>query len=204
VNRRARQNKSSGTSRRGSAQPQQIESNVRIAHRYRFVSTNGASTAITPSSLLLASGSVGTVTNSTVVSLATAVKVNHIEMWCPPASQGSSATVSLDWIGTSVQQPNREFSDTTVSTAVPAHLHCRPPAGSLAAFWQQASTNTLFKVVAPPGTIIDVSLSLIISDGDANQASVAVATAVIGTIYYMSLDPNATHLYTPVSLTTTT
>jgi hypothetical protein len=181
--------------------PIQIRSNVELRHRYRFVSTNAASTPVTPNSLMGCAGTVCTVTNSTVTSIFGSVKVNLVEMWSPPASQGSSTTCSVDWIGSSYQ-PNREYSDTSVSVATPAHVISSPPPMSIASFWQTSSTNTLFNLIAPAGTIIDVHLSLILNDDDESLVTVAVTTATLGNIYYMSLDPNKR--FTPVSLTTTT
>jgi len=144
---------------------------------------------------------MGTATNTTVTAFNASVKVMKVEILTPPASQGANATCSVEWAG-SVNSPDREFSDTSVSTATPAHVSTTPPAQSLASFWQTASTGTLFLITAPTGSIIDIVLSLINADG-ATTATSTVATAVIGTVYYMSLDPNATHRFTPVSLTST-
>jgi len=183
----------------------QIPSNVSYGHTFRFLSTSGTLTAITPTSLLGAAGAFTQVVNTTLVTVNASVRVNKIEMWTPPAAQGSSATCAVNFSGTSLNQPDREYSDTTVSTAFPAHLVVRPAATSLASFWQAASANTLFTLVAPVGTIIDVHVALIWNDGgDAASGAITVATAALGALYYMSLDPNATHRYTPVSLTTTT
>lgn len=180
--------------------PMQIKSNVEFRHRYRFVSTSGTATAVTPTSLLAAAGSTG-LTVVAVATLCSSVKVNRIEILTPPASQGANATCSVEWTGFN-NSPDREFSDTTISVATPARVSCSPPPQSLASFWQVPGNTTLFTVVAPTGSIIDVILSLILADGS-NNAAVSVATAVVGNIYYLSLDPNATHRYTPVSLTTT-
>jgi len=109
----------------------------------------------------------------------------------------------VEWIGSS-NSPNREFSDTSVSVATPAMVSCSAPPQSLAAFWQLASGNTaLCTLVAPVGSIIDVSLSLILLDDDVSAPSVAVATGILSYIYYLALDGPSTNRYTPVSLTTT-
>jgi len=84
----------------------------------------------------------------------------------------------------------------------PARVSCAPPANSIASFWQLTSATAIADITAPTGSIIDVWLDLVMTDGDANT-SVAVATGVLGTFYYLSLDPNGTHRYTPVSLLTT-
>jgi len=141
--------------------------------------------------------------NTAVGSFFGSVKLNEVEIFAPPASQGANATCSVDWIGSS-NSPNREVSDTSVSVSTPAHVKCNPPAQSLAAFWHIASDDPIMTVTAPVGSIIDVHLSLILQDDDVPVAAIAVATGALGTVYYLSLDPNATHRYTPVSLTTTT
>lgn len=181
--------------------PIQIKSNVELRHRYRFVSTSGTATAITPTSLLGAAGGLCTVTNTQVATFSSSVKVNRVQILTPPASQGANATCSVEWAGFN-NSPDREYSDTTISVSTPAQISCSPPPQSLASFWQVGGTTTLFTVVAPTGSIIDIVLSLILADGT-NNSGIVVATGVLGTVYYLSLDPVATHRYTPVSLTTT-
>lgn len=184
--------------------PAQLKSNVIVNHTFRFTSTSATSTAITPTSLLGAAGTMGTTVNSFVAPFSACVKVNSLKMWAPPPSQGSTATCSVDWVGSiSSQVSNLEFSDTSNSVTTPATVRCVPPKQSLASFWQQAGSTTLFTLVAPVGTIIDVSLSLILQDDDTAPVGIAVTTAAVGSVYYLSLDPNATHRYVPVSLTTT-
>jgi len=192
----------SSTSARSMAPPQ-FHSNVMLSHRFRFVSTSATATAITPNSLLAAAGNMCTDGNTLVVSFASSVKVKRVAVWTPPGSQGSAATCSVDWVGFN-NSPNIEFSDSTVSVAKPAVVDCSPPPMSLASFWQVSSTTTLFTLTAPVGSIIDVILDLVLSDGDAEGLATAISTGTINLTYYLSLDPNATHRYTPVSLTTTT
>jgi hypothetical protein len=183
--------------------PPMIKSNIELRHTYRFVSTSGGRVSITPTSLLCAAGTICITTNSLVTSLYNSVRVNRVSIWSPPASQGATATCSVDWVG-SANSPSREFSDTTVSVSTPAHVSCSPPPMSLASFWQIPSASALFQVIAPTGSIIDVSMSLILQDDDATQAQSAVVTGVLGLSYYLSLDPTATHQFTPVSLPSTT
>jgi len=187
-----------------SRHPPQLESNIRVTHRFRFVSTNGALTGVTGESLAGAVGAVGTLLNSLVSVSADFVRVSYVEMWTPPAAQGDSATCSINWSGTA-NSPDVEFSDTTVSVTDAAHVRSVPPRNSLAGFWQAASSNTtVFSLIAPPGTIIDVRISFILSDSGALTQTIAVATAALGETYYLSLDPSfATHYYVPQSLNTT-
>jgi hypothetical protein len=182
--------------------PSQFRSNIELSHKYRFVSTNGTATAITGTSLLCASGGVVTVLNTTFKSMFASVKIKRITMWAPPASQGSAVTCSVEWIG-QANSPNREISDTTVSVARNAYVSSSPPPQSLASFWQNTSSGNLCTITAPTNTIIDVEVSLILNDDDVAAATSVVASGTLGGYYFLSLDPNATHYYTPVSLVTT-
>jgi len=183
--------------------PPQIRANIQLNHLYRFTSTNATATAITGTSILCAAGSVGTLLNTQVNSFVGSFKIRSIGMWTPPPSQGSAATCSVDWSGFN-NSPNVEISDTSNSVARPAHLMTSPPTASLASFWQLSGSTNLAILTAPVGTIIDVRLDLVLYDSDITQATSTVTTAALGTVYYLSLDPNATHHYVPVSLTTTT
>jgi hypothetical protein len=182
--------------------PPPYQSNVRFSHTYRFVSTSSTTTSITPTSLLLMAGTYCDVANSTVISMFSSLKVNRISIWSPPASQGAATTCSLSFYS-NTNSPNIEHSDTSVSTAQPAYFTCRPPPQSLAGFWLTTSTQAIMAITAPTGSVIDVSVSLVLSDDD-SYTTAAVTTATLGSIYYLSLDPNATHRFVPVSLTTTT
>jgi hypothetical protein len=202
-----RTNRRRGKRRGGMNKPPQIKSNIIVRHVYRFVSQDNAiatPTALTPTSLLCAAGTFGITTNTTVRSMFQSVRVNKISAWAPSPFQGTAATVSVEWVGSiSSQLSNLEISDTSNSVSTPAIIHAVPPHNSLASFWQQPSNDTLCTMNAPSGTIIDIDLSLILQDDDTSFADTTVATAVVGDTYYLSLDPNATHLYTPVSLRTT-
>jgi hypothetical protein len=185
-------------------QPPQFASNLIFNHTYRFLSTSATPTPVTPTSLLCASGTICTVVNTDVASFWQSVKVNRIHMWTPPPAVGSSATCSIEWIGTSSMSNNKEVSDTSVSTAFPAHVHSSPPPRSLAQFWNQPSANAIFTLTAPVGTIIDVNVTLVAQDDNVTNAFSVVTTGALGVQYYLSLDSNATHRYTPISLFTTT
>jgi hypothetical protein len=180
-----------------------LETNVRLAHRYRFAASAAFTGAVEFVDIAGAMGTMGTVTNTTVTAWTSSLRIRGIEMWTPPPSQGASATCSIDWYS-SANQPSLEFSDTSVSTAQPAHVRCSPPAKSLAAFWQGASSaTTAFTLVAPAGTIIDLMVEGIMEDADLVGLTFGVATAVLGHAYYLALDGFASNLLVPVSMVTT-
>jgi len=197
--------KGSRTGRGQLGHPPQLRSNIVLAHRYRFTSTSGTATAITVGSLFGAVGNMCTVANTQVQSLFQSLKVRSVSIWTPPAAQGSFATCSVEWLG-GANSNTVEVSDTSNSVATPAHIMSAPPRLSLASFWNNSASaaNVLMTIAAPSGSIIDVVLDLILSDDESANLVTAVAAGALGVIYYLSLDPNATHRYVPVSLTTTT
>jgi len=100
----------------------------------------------------------------------------------------------------------REYSDTSISVSQPARVVAVPPMNTIPSFWQNATTNTILcNLVAPAGSIIDVWVDFVLSDGNtgysASPATLVGATA--GIMYYTCLDSqtNASGIYKPVSLT---
>jgi len=188
---------SSGPIRMG---PAPIRANLEMKHHYRFTSSAATLTSITDTLLLTAAG-VMAVSATAANSIHRTVKVNRIEVWTPPAAQGSAATCSVAFPAPN-NSPAREYSDTTISTAEPAHVIAVPPPQSLCSFWQSGTGVTMFNLVAPAGSIIDVWLSLVIGDATLGAAAVLVG-ATTGVMYYCSLDSAtaAGSIYTPVGLT---
>jgi len=189
-------------SNKGSFDPPQIATNLIVSHRYRFAASASFSGAISPAKVLSSLGVMGTVVNTTSSQLFKCFRLKRLEIWAPPPSQGSTVTTSVEWLG-SANSPNLEVSDTHVSVSRPAHLIAIPPKESLASFWQVDSGSALFNLVAPVGSIIDMSLDMIMVDQSTASGTVATATAVLGKIYYLALDHGTSDLLVPVSLTTT-
>lgn len=183
--------------------PPQLKTNVQLSHVYRFMCDNNGTYNITPDTLLLAAGCVCSATNTTVVGIFASCRVNYVEVWAPPASQGALSTVSLEWLGLTPNEPNIEVSDSSVSVAYPAYLRARPPNRSLGCFWQTTNGNDIMQLTVSSGTLIDVSLSLVMFDQDLARPSASVSTGVVGEIYYLALDgPSSNHL-TPIAMNTT-
>lgn len=182
--------------------PPQLATNLTVNHTYRFRSTNAAVQAITAQDLVFIAGAMCTTANTTMQNIAGSVKLRHVEIWSPPASQGAASTCSVEYVG-NAGTSNREFSDSTVSTAVPAHLRCSPPPGSGAAFWAVPAADVLMNVTAPVGSIIDVSCTHVMRDDAVAGISYAIAAGTLGAVYYAPLD-GVTDIFLPVSLSTTT
>ncbi len=186
---------------RGGRQPPQLRTNVILKHRYRFTSTSGTAQTIIDDDVVGIAGAVCSVANSTLNMIAQSVKIHEIEIWTPPASQGSAATCSVEWLST--YSPSIEVSDTTVSVSRPAHVVARPPEGSAASFWiNPGGTQNIMKLTAPVGSIIDLKCTHVLVDGTVGR-SYTVAAGTLGVLYYLPLD-GASDVYVPTSLTTTT
>lgn len=186
------------------AQPPAVPTNVQVVHTYRFRSTAATRTAISMLDLLGIAGAVGRVANTSLSLIANSVKLHRVSIWSPPASQGAAATCSITWSTAQTFTEMSEVSDTTLSTAVPAHVSSKPPPGSAASFWIGGTTSdTVMTLEAPVGSVIDVHCTHVLQDDQAAGASYAAAAATIGALYYLPLD-GATDLYLPVSLGTTT
>jgi hypothetical protein len=188
----------------------QFRSNISFSYTYRFVATAGATSVITGANIAGAIGGIGTTANSTVTLFSNSFKIKRIKMWAPPPTQGSSATVSCEFgqaTGSVVNQTELEYSDTSINPSCPAYITMRPPKSSQSSFWQfpiGGGNASLLTLTYPIGTVIDLTVDVILADDNANrlQAS-SLVTVVLGNIYYLALDGPGPHNLVPVSLNTT-
>jgi len=174
-------------SRRGTMNPPQINANIEVTHKYRFVSSAAFNGPILDTYLINACGAMNT--SSTVAySLAQSVKLKSVELWSPVSAQGATVTTSLEW-PTSGQNMSREVTDTSNSVSRVAHVKTRPPPNSLAGFWNTGTGVSLFILNIPTATIIDVLVTFVLNDG-VNSAPVNGVTvgATVGAITYGYLD----------------
>jgi hypothetical protein len=173
---------------------------VLFHHIYRYTSTSAAQTGVNPRQMLQ---SFGTMAATSILGypIAAGFRVTRISLWAPPASQGSSATVAVQWGSSTTNPSNIEYSDTSMSTAQPAFLTCTPPKQSLAYDWQIDSTTNLLVLNVPIGGVVDLHVSLVLGDGVNTTASssLVLVGATAGLMYYEPLDGRG-GVYTPVSL----
>jgi len=184
--------------------PPMIQTNIIWSHNFRFKASTQTTADITVADLLGVAGTVGVVTNTTVVANNFSVKIARIKIWAPSGVIAGSQTCSIEWTGLDFS-PSKEVSDTTINISQPARISTKPPNRSLASFWQNSlQTNPIFRIVVPQDAVIDVQLSFIMNDGaNASGPPIAVSTAVIGTTYYLALDGPNTNNLVPVAMTTT-
>lgn len=136
--------------------------------------------------------------------LISGVKLNRVEIFTQAVPGTSSATVSLTWQG--VNAPTTEISDTTLSSAYPAHIATCPPMDSSAAWWSTIGVNEsekLFTLSCASYSIIDVWCEIVMLDTGLGVAQVTVNPTNLGVLYYCVLDgPNGLGYWSPVGTAT--
>jgi hypothetical protein len=177
-----------------------------ILRRTMRYSCTGAQSAlaITPVTLLKSLGTVCKAANTDVTVLNESVRVLAVHLYCGTSASGTPATVTIN-LGAYGFNRNEEFVDTTINAAELASVHMRPPKNSLSSFWHTyASTDTLFVVTCPAGSIMDIDLEYIASDNDPSTRASGInsGSATLGVIYYINLSASATG-FSPVALMTT-
>jgi hypothetical protein len=217
-------------SKRSTRDPDRIPqflSNIVVRHKYRAIVQNPLGTPpttqdpyffeITPDSLMLMAGSVGTGTNANqdINALFESVRVRSIECWCAPMVPTYAAVGAPNYLPVSAsvavlsQGSNGaliEVSDTSLSISHLAHVRFTPQSGSTAWLWHSPGSTQLAKLTLPPGSIVDFDLELVLSDPESQVtitsavlAGLTLAAGVVG--YYALEDLNASAVYLiPVEL----
>jgi hypothetical protein len=195
--RRPRQNsrKQNGSARRSSAMDlPQLSPRTRVTKKFRLAATaDQASIGVTTLQLLGLCGCVATSAVS-ASAIASAVKVESVELWGTPAFLANSSTVSVTWTP-SDNSLSSEQSDTAVSPSRPAHMRSVPPNQSLASFWhsEPAVSANLFTFILPQGGVCDITVSFQIKDTEVNSPFVGVGLTV-GSFYNKNLSPTLKHV----------
>lgn len=179
--------------------PPAIQGNIRLRHIYRFAATALAENVVQAGSLLAAAGVVCTATNSSSVVLNSGYKIHRITVWAPGIS--GVTTCRLQWFSGLGGSKTGEVMDTTLSSAVPAHVSSRPPAGSNASFQGGTGSTVVCLIECPAGSIIDVDMTVYAVD-DASSISRSIAAGTLGYQYWLALDGTTANLV-PVGLRTT-
>lgn len=160
--------------------------------KFRFVLEGPADiynvSAITPTMLcrLMAVASSSTV----VYSLFRSVRIIDCEIWAIDPNGSGSIDVYIEYPnspGTGPGGPDLRKSDTSLGTATPAHVRYPPPRRSLQADWVNRNDVAILNVSGPKGAVLDLTLECVFEDSD-HVASVTVAGASTGQLYYMCLD----------------
>jgi len=167
-------------------------------------STNTGSYAVSVGSLLGAFGGICTVTNSTVSTVHSSVRVLKVQLWPGPSTTAAGAA-DLTWSGASGNIPDDErIRPVPEGVSVTGVLTFTPPKASLAALWWDEPDNgtTLFNIQGTPGSVVLVDVQLTQAQTVIPFPS-TVATGTVGTFYYLALDGPSSNKWTPIGVTTT-
>jgi len=170
--------------------------------RYQCTAAQSAVT-YAPTRLLASLGTVCRTANTDCTVIYEACKVKRIRLWAATSASGTAATISVNF-GNYAFNVNTEYIDTTISVSEMAHLDVRPPKGTLASFWHTyASTDVLFTITCPSGTIMDIDYDMVQSDNDPSVRNMALSSgaATLGLIYYINLSASST-AFSPMQLIT--
>jgi len=178
-----------------SSLPPEISSSVTCHSVYRFQVISTATTmAVNTAQLLGICGVIGKVNNTSVTSIASSVKLKRITVW--PGTQTSGGTVlnpDINWgypAGTDIGKDASWIASTPAGVTNTGPLTSTPPKGSLCDKWfrYDGSTPDLFTLInVVAGSIVDVSISFTLRNHLAG-VDITVATAAVGTMYYLYLD----------------
>jgi len=93
-------------------------------------------------------------------------------MWSIGTAVAAPVTISCEWLGDDTPSPIT--TDTSMGVD-PAHIVSRPPPLSRTAMWQNFAVD-LVNLTYTTGTVIDVSLDIVLFDGVGNGSLTKVGT----------------------------
>lgn len=118
-----------------------------------------------------------------------AVRIRAIEVWSYSAAGPVTCTVTFPGAVLGAQGDSTTHSDTCMGLE-PAHVLARPSKRSMAAMYQNGTTNTAFDIYCPAGSVVDLQLSFRCSM--AGYAPVAATNALVaaqtGNVYVRGFD----------------
>jgi len=172
--------------------------NVCVTKPYtlRFAATSGASAIpqnITYQNLLDAVCIATTTTN--LVQAFQMVKVRAVRVWAQPttASTAGAAPVankaSVEFEGTTVGQMGDGLIAVNLSMGVePAFVQLIAPKTAQCSQWQVSANTVAFRILCPPGGIVDVDLTFRNTYGSAQNTQSTGAGLSAGSWYFRGLD----------------
>jgi hypothetical protein len=176
--------------------------------RYIVGASPATTTTVNVPQMIAACGAIGTVTNSTVATVFSTVRVHSITIW-PGLSDSSGNPTSnapeIQWIGTtgSVLKDTSRSKSVPFGVGVERALFERPPPDSLASDWlfyDGTTATELFNISGlTAGSIIDVAVTATMKNNVAGVSVSGVATVTLGSLYWLYLDGSTAHKLQPVA-----
>jgi hypothetical protein len=190
----------------GISHPCPIQTTVTFQKKIRFTATSGLSSDVITLQDIMDLYCFA-VSSSSAYQLCLAVRLLSVELYGPMSSSLVPVTVSLEYLNNNQGPtgPTQVFSDTSMGSASCAHLRQAPPSGSLQSMWLNSDSVgiNMFVLNGPVNTIVDVSLELVLRNGETPvSVGAAVTGASTGQLYIRSLDSNGDNVLQPVSFVT--
>jgi len=201
---RGRRRMAGGGSKQKLAVPPSIDCVAVFARTYRFVATNNVSaTNITVLQLLGIAGNIGTVLNTTMVTIASSLRLKRVTLWTPATAAGSVVN-ELAWSSSAASGFIRDESKNQslpAGVAITGAQVYTPPRHSTLVDWLASAIDALnvFTITLTAGSIVDIDIAHTVANDIANLP-ISVGAAVVGKLYYGYLDQGGAHLIQPVGV----
>jgi len=182
--------------------PTQFQSTITSSRKARFSGAVAATAVPLTRGQLLNHLFVNASSGTTNWRLLSAIKINRIEIWTPGTSAFVPATCYVEWI--SEQGPTKIVSDTSITTEC-AYVNTTPPPRSLAGFWSvtgTAESDVLCILNIPVNSIVDLSYSYVLQNGETPVQFTSTNNGVAGTVYMNTLFGDSNGDVVPVSYST--
>jgi len=153
--------------------------------------------------LLFLPGGIAT-SSSTYYSIAQAIRIKSVDVWCTPVINGSSGSamstvsVGVAWYSANQAASGRVQTDTSLSYASPCFVHATPERSALTSFWVNNVGNAAMFDLIVNATVagnvtvflgIDVKFDWVTSNQSYPLLSkTSASTLTVGTVVYPPLD----------------
>jgi hypothetical protein len=188
-----------------SSLPPMINTTPSVKHRFRFLCGSSAFNGnITVTDLFGACGTIGGVNFG--YSIASAIRVQNIDVWVGPETAGENAELSWATGVSGFQRDVNKVKSLPGGVTVTGKVSFKPPPKTLAGdFITTAFTasSVLWTMLIPPYSILDMTVEYDLANILANLA-ITLTTSTPGKPYYLALDGVTSNKLVPVGLPTTT
>jgi hypothetical protein len=196
--------------------PPTLKTTIQFTHRFRWVSRNATNdyenlSSITAAQLLRLLVQGQSLGGS--ASIIRSVRIRDAEIWGTAVADVTGnnsnypATVYLEYPNSSnlgLGGPDIRKSDTSIGTAIPAHVRYPPPRGSLASMWLNDSSNVVIAIFGPRNSILDLTLDIVLED-TTNVKTAGTTGAATAANYLLAIDHGGGgYFWVPQSYSTTT
>jgi hypothetical protein len=129
------------------------------------------------------------------------IKLRRVRIWIPAAAAAPLSSVGyfFEWEGTVIAGSSIATRSTKLTIdcvgSLPGFLETKPPRNSAQSFWHQGttdSTDNIFTLSIPAGSVIELALTCVMVDEGGVAPQNALVGATAGIIYARGLDGLAT------------